>query len=246
MVNLLFHDIFTQSPTEAGFSSETSLPYKVSVEVFEDIVRSIRQECDERGVSSDSIRFTFDDGGCNSVMAASVLEKYGFRGLFFISTGLIGVPGFVTEEDIRTLSERGHSIGSHMHSHTPEVKNLCMDELLDEWMSSVRVLRVITGKSVDSGALPYGIDTPEIVSAAVQSGISTVFTCKPTVKSCTRGGAVVPGRFCVHSSDSADFVKRIVFHPALRFFLLVRWYILNAFKSVLGHYYPIIKTKFFS
>ena len=76
---------------------------------------------------------------------ASLLESRGWRGHFFIVTGRIGKPGFVTARQIRELHERGHHIGSHSHSHPDAFSELSDEELIREWSESRRILGEILG-----------------------------------------------------------------------------------------------------
>ena len=41
------------------------------------------------------VLLTFDDGGKSAVRIADLLEEQGWRGHFFITTAMIGEPGFV-------------------------------------------------------------------------------------------------------------------------------------------------------
>jgi peptidoglycan/xylan/chitin deacetylase (PgdA/CDA1 family) len=77
------------------------------------------------------LAITFDDGYCgNSTIAAPILERYGQRACFFVTTGFIGgdhVPPWdaekkittcwMTWDQVRSLRGAGHDIGSHTQSH---------------------------------------------------------------------------------------------------------------------------------
>lgn len=75
------------------------------------------------------ILLTFDDGlAANASVAAPLLKKYGFTGVFFISSDLISGPGYMTWEEVKELQEGGHHIGCHTATHhrmeqtdTPEI-----------------------------------------------------------------------------------------------------------------------------
>src|SRR6187397_514021 len=57
---------------------------------------------------------TFDDTRQEHYsIAAPEMEKYGFKGVFFVMTIPIGRPNYMTTEQIKELSDRGHVIGSH-------------------------------------------------------------------------------------------------------------------------------------
>jgi len=68
--------------------------------------------------SKPGIMITFDDGfKSNFSVAKELLEKNGFRGIFFVSADLVGLPGYMNWEDLKNLEENGHVIGSHTSTH---------------------------------------------------------------------------------------------------------------------------------
>src|SRR5204863_366926 len=56
---------------------------------------------------------TFDDGGRSALAIGDTLAARGWRGHFFIVTGLIGSRAFLAPQQIRYLRGCGHVIGSH-------------------------------------------------------------------------------------------------------------------------------------
>ena len=61
---------------------------------------------------------TFDDGRSSDVEhALPVLTRRGFRAEFFLTTSLIGRPGYLAWRDARRLVEAGMGIGSHARRH---------------------------------------------------------------------------------------------------------------------------------
>lgn len=64
------------------------------------------------------VALTFDDGEMTHLtIAAPLLERYGYRGVFNIVTDNVGKGGRMTWDDIRELKRRGHEIASHTLSH---------------------------------------------------------------------------------------------------------------------------------
>src|SRR5712691_7770054 len=57
------------------------------------------------------IFITFDDGAIGACHAADELERFDWRGHFFITTSWTGARGFLTRSQIRGLHYRGHVIG---------------------------------------------------------------------------------------------------------------------------------------
>ncbi len=96
-----------------------------------------------REVPERLVLMTFDDATIDHIEAAApILEKYGGRGNFFVcemATGMYGGPGFsdkslfMTWEQIRELSERGHEIVNHSMHHDPAAYLTGSDDyILDE------------------------------------------------------------------------------------------------------------------
>ena len=75
------------------------------------------------------IMLTFDDGlDANAYVAAPLLERYGFNGVFFISSDLVSKEGYMSWDEVQSLQKKGHHIGCHTATHhrmestdTPEV-----------------------------------------------------------------------------------------------------------------------------
>ena len=63
------------------------------------------------------VSFTFDDGDADQMTAARILRSYGMRGTFYIITGAVGTPGYVTLADLHQLAAAGNEIGGHTVSH---------------------------------------------------------------------------------------------------------------------------------
>lgn len=65
-----------------------------------------------------AVVLTFDDGHeSNFTLALPILQEYGFKAEFFITTGWIGTPYFMNGEQIRGLHRARMGIGSHGVTH---------------------------------------------------------------------------------------------------------------------------------
>lgn len=61
---------------------------------------------------------TFDDGKQNNYSIGSkILNKNNAKGLFFISSDLIGTKGYMTWDNVKELIKQGHFIGCHTSTH---------------------------------------------------------------------------------------------------------------------------------
>ena len=63
------------------------------------------------------VSLTFDDGDADQMAAAQVLHRYRLPATFYIITGAVGTPGYVTLPDLRQLAADGNEIGGHTVSH---------------------------------------------------------------------------------------------------------------------------------
>ena len=59
---------------------------------------------------------TIDDGHASIIKACKMMEEKNFRAKIFISTALIGKEGYLTWDEVWTLS-RHHDIENHSHQH---------------------------------------------------------------------------------------------------------------------------------
>ena len=135
------------------------------------------------------ITLTFDDGLLNTYeVAFPILEKYGFKAVTFIITGVVtgkrkqdrGYSGMNLEQ-IRELQQAGWEIGSHSVMH-PLFDSISLNEAENELVNSKEYLES-NGFSIQSFAFPYGHGyyTEEQVSLAFKhyQNVRTVTTKKP-------------------------------------------------------------------
>src|SRR3981189_1583833 len=73
---------------------------------------------------SRAVVLTFDDGTEDALIRVlPALRKRGMRATFFLITGLVGKPGYLTWDSVRTLAAAGMEIGSPRADHaTPPQK----------------------------------------------------------------------------------------------------------------------------
>src|SRR5215203_4717444 len=64
------------------------------------------------------VMITYDDTDEEQfTIAKPEMDKYGFKGVYFIMTISIGRPRYMTKEQIKQLSDEGHVIGGHTWDH---------------------------------------------------------------------------------------------------------------------------------
>ena len=169
---LMYHDIYTCDTTESGFQRKRDLPYKISALSFEEHVKTIKYYCENNRVSQEHVVFTFDDGGKSfSTVVAPILEKYGFKGLFFISSKFIGLENFLSEDDIIELHNHGHIIGSHAYSHKHLYK-LTDAQVDNEWRISITALSKIIGEKIVYASIPNGDTSKRVLEFPSKNGLN--------------------------------------------------------------------------
>ncbi len=127
---------------------------------------------------------TFDDGSLGQyAIGAKVLEKYGFRGVFFIMTIAMNKTDYISSSQLREMADNGHVIGSHTWDH----KNVLKYEPTDwpvQLKGSVASLEKATGKPVRYFAYPYGSWNAKAIAHLKEFGFRAAFTLgvKPSEK----------------------------------------------------------------
>jgi peptidoglycan/xylan/chitin deacetylase (PgdA/CDA1 family) len=118
---------------------------------------------------------TFDDTRQEHYsIAAPEMEKYGFKGVFFVMTIPIGRPNYMTTEQIKELSDRGHVIGSHTWDHH-NVKQLKEEDWPVQIGKPNEKLQAITGKPVLYFAYPFGVWNDAAVEAIKKYSFKSAF-----------------------------------------------------------------------
>ena len=241
-IHLMYHDVFEQTPNESGFLQGRDLPYKINANAFETQVKSVSDYCIKKNLPKESVVFTFDDGGKSFYhVVAPILDKYGYKGIFFISTKYIGTNTFLTEEEICKLHASGHIIGSHAHSHK-HMNSLTEMQIKQEWSTSVDILENIIGESVMFASVPNGDVTKYVLKGAFNCGIKYLYTSEPVEQVSLFDNMMVIGRYVLLSDSTTDDVISIISSARHRKLLYYKRSILRVVKLLLGRYYIKLKN----
>ncbi len=150
---------------------------------------------------------TFDDGyDDNFIYAKPILEKYGFKGTFFIISGKIGHSGYMSEDQVKELSQE-HEIGSHSYSH-PSIAKLSDYYLEREIMQSKQDLEKITGKKIISFCYPAGKYDDKAVAKLSESGYKVAVTTESSTGSVDINNLLLVPRYRIASSMSLEALLR--------------------------------------
>jgi len=86
------------------------------------------------------IVLTFDDGYLSDyTFCVPILLRFGFKAVFFVTTGRIGTPGYLNWEQLKEMTGKGMSVQSHgvSHSFLSEMKN---QEVIQELLESKNLI----------------------------------------------------------------------------------------------------------
>lgn len=123
---------------------------------------------------SGAISFTFDDGVPNQfTIGRENLDKFNFKGTFFIITGAKN-----NWDIFREMVKDGHEIGSHTISH-PQLKKIELKEVRKEMQGSKLAIEdSIRGYKCQSFCYPFGSSNKSIshIAAQIYIGARTTFS----------------------------------------------------------------------
>jgi len=249
-IALMYHDVVEGDAYDAsGFAGADAALYKLGREEFEAHLSAIAARAVGRPVTVEEfgggavgarpLLLTFDDGGVSAYThAAPALERRGWRGHFFVTTGRVGAPAFLSREQIKELDGRGHVVGSHSATHPARMARCGYDEMLREWRTSAEVLSDITGRAVTAASVPGGYYSRRVAEAANEAGYRHLFTSEPRAGLHRVGDCLVIGRYTVQRWTTPQVAAAIAagrLAPRLR--QAVLWNAKKATKAVGGEFY---------
>jgi len=134
------------------------------------------------------VMITYDDTDEEQfTIAKPEMDKYGFKGVYFIMTISIGRPRYMTKEQIKQLSDEGHVIASHTWDHS-RVDRYTTEHTIDEggrkkvvndWdqqlVKTKTKLEELVGKPVEYFAYPFGIWSKNGLPEIEQRGYKMAF-----------------------------------------------------------------------
>lgn len=186
-----------------------------------------------RDFAAKSVAITFDDG-CETdlLYAAPLLQEMKFGATFYITTGFLGRPGYLSHSQVRELSRLGFEIGCHSmnHSYLPDLD----DQGLSREIVQAKVqLEHILGTAVEHFSCPGGRHNQRVSEVARDAGYRTVATSRIQQNS-GESDSFSLGRVAVMRSTSlAAFEQICSGHSLRRMQLEVQ--VRGAMKKLLGN-----------
>ena len=213
---LMYHDVAERDRREhVGFPGPTAARYKLEPAAFETHLDAVAATGAEVGLVAagappPQVALTFDDGGASALLAAEALERRGWRGHFFVTTGRIGTPGFLSAAGVRELAERGHAVGSHSHNHPTYMGRLDASEIDEEWRRSRAILGDLLGSPPPVASVPGGFLSRTVVEGAAAASYAVLMTSEPVVGLRRAGSLLLVGRFTIRTSTSLEQLRAYV------------------------------------
>lgn len=230
----MYHDVLNDLYPKSGFQKAGAIQYAIDSRTFESHLRFAKNR--------DNVQFSFDDGGSSFYnVIAEMLERYGRRGIFYITTSYIGLEYFITEEQIKELDRRGHIIASHSHTHPKKISALRETDCLEEWVHSKKILKQILGHEVEVASVPGGAVSKMVIDCMIDAGYTEIYTSEPTTEIVENRGAKIYGRYGVKKATTIDMYKAILTDPGTRKKMLRHHKMLDIAKKTLGPQYNNLK-----
>ncbi len=102
-------------------------------------------------------------------VAKPEMDKYGFKGVYFIMTISIGRPHYINKQQLKQLADEGHAVEAHTWRHdrvdkyltTPHIDRDTKKIVQNDWdlqlVDKRKELEAITGKEIHYFAYPFGL-----------------------------------------------------------------------------------------
>ena len=121
------------------------------------------------------VMLTYDDTDEEQFsIAKPEMDKYGFKGVYFIMTVSLNRPNYMSRDQVKDLSDKGHVIGSHTWDHH-NVKQYKGDDWKTQIEKPTQQLMTITGESVKYFAYPFGLWNKEAIPELKKRGLVAAF-----------------------------------------------------------------------
>jgi peptidoglycan/xylan/chitin deacetylase (PgdA/CDA1 family) len=170
---LCYHQIRDFKPTDGLTTRDYIVPpaqFKAQIKMLYDsgftaILPDQLMDYLEKGklLPSKPVMLTFDDNDANQFeFAKPIMDKYGFKAVYFIMTVSINKKNYFSTKQVKQLADEGNVIGSHTWDH----KNIKKYDSSD-WERQIdkprKLLEEITGKPVNYFAFPFGVWNKESI-----------------------------------------------------------------------------------
>lgn len=121
------------------------------------------------------VMLTFDDTDLEQfTIGAKEMEKYGFRGVYFLMTISINRPRYMNKEQIKQLADSGHAVESHTWDHSMVTKYQG-DDWEKQFVKPRKTIEDISGKTANYFAYPFGLWNTAAIPELEKAGFKMAF-----------------------------------------------------------------------
>jgi peptidoglycan/xylan/chitin deacetylase (PgdA/CDA1 family) len=146
---------------------------------------------------------TFDDGHESDwIVAAPELARRNLHAMFFVVWSYLGLPGYLSRDQVIALRAEGFEIGSHGMTHT-RLSQISVADASEELRESKRRLEDLLGEPIATFALPGGHYNDAVLEAAWTAGYRRVMTSDFRIAN--RENRVMPRMGPMASTTLKDF-----------------------------------------
>ncbi|MEO8763903.1 MAG: polysaccharide deacetylase family protein [Ginsengibacter sp.] len=121
------------------------------------------------------VMISFDDTDEEQfTIGASEMQKYGFKGVYFIMTISINRPRYMSKEQLKQLADSGHAVESHTWDHHMVTKYKGAD-FDSQFVKPKKRVEDITGKPAAYFAYPFGLWNQAAIPELKKAGYKMAF-----------------------------------------------------------------------
>ncbi|OGX15621.1 MAG: hypothetical protein A2166_02495 [Omnitrophica WOR_2 bacterium RBG_13_41_10] len=134
---------------------------------LEDIVEALSKN---KPILRKTIAISFDDGAEDIyINAFPIIKRYAFPATIFMISSYIGIPGYLTLDELKEMQKYGIDVASHTRTHfyLPQASE---EELIREIFYSKRDLEKKLGSKVALFCYPAGGRNPRIMELVKETG----------------------------------------------------------------------------
>ena len=185
----------TPHPTRSAARRQKLLATAVTLALSVGLLVGVGGASPANAATGTIISMTFDDANADQLPAEQKLVSKGMKGTFFLNSGFIGAPNYLTLANVQSMVADGQEIAGHTISH-PDLAAISIDEATRQ-ICNDRVNWANWGIPVANFAYPFASSTAAVETAAATCGansarglgdIKTRFSCP----NCAVGETVPP------------------------------------------------------
>ena len=152
-----------------------------------------------------AVAVSFDDG-CESdlTVAAPILREAGIGATFYVSSALIGQPGYLSAAQLSSLAALGFEIGCHGASHR-FLTEITDRDLAVETAGAKETLEELLGQPIKHFSCPGGRWDDRVLRAVLDAGFRSMATSEPGEMR-TRTGILRRNAVLRHTTE-AEFAR---------------------------------------